>query len=66
VKAWKSSCVGATSTTIREDELFVLCRSADRREKEKAMHERFVARMEKRIGKSSSKLREMQMQKRSH
>ena len=28
----------------RDDELFVLCRSADRREKEKAMHERFVVR----------------------
>jgi len=34
-----------------EDELFVLCRSADRREKEKAMHERFVARMEKELEK---------------
>jgi len=35
----------------REGELFVLCRSADRREKEKAMHERFVARMEKELEK---------------
>jgi transposase len=34
-----------------EDELFVLCRSADRREKEKAMHERFVTRMEKQLEK---------------
>ncbi|MCL2711218.1 MAG: hypothetical protein FWE95_10090 [Planctomycetaceae bacterium] len=31
----------------RDGELFVLCRSDDRREKEKAMHERFVERMEK-------------------
>ena len=32
-------------------EMFVLCRSADRREKEKAMHERFVVRMEKELEK---------------
>ena len=31
----------------RGEETFVLCRSADRREKEKAMHERFVSRIEK-------------------
>jgi len=31
--------------------MFVLCRSADRREKEKAMHERFVTRMEKELEK---------------
>ena len=30
----------------RDGDLYVLCRSADRREKEKAMHERFVKRME--------------------
>jgi transposase len=35
----------------RDGELFVLCRSADRREKEKAMHERFVVRMEKELEK---------------
>ena len=35
----------------REGELFVLCRSADRREKEKAMHERFIVRMEKELEK---------------
>jgi len=29
------------------EETFVLCRSADRREKERAMHERFVSRIEK-------------------
>jgi len=34
-----------------EGELFVLCRSVDRREKEKAMHERFVTRMEKELEK---------------
>jgi len=35
----------------REGELYVLCRSADRREKEKAMHERFIVRMEKELEK---------------
>ena len=35
----------------RDGEMFVLCRSADRREKEKAMHERFVVRMEKELEK---------------
>ena len=35
----------------REGELYVLCRSADRREKEKAMHERFIIRMEKELEK---------------
>ena len=35
----------------REGELYVLCRSADRREKEKAMHERFIVRMEKDLEK---------------
>ena len=34
-----------------EGELFVLCRSADRRKKEKAIHERFVIRMEKQLEK---------------
>jgi len=33
------------------DELFILCRSADRREKEKAMHERFAARIEAELKK---------------
>jgi len=33
------------------DETFVLARSADRREKEKAMHDRFVDRMEKQLQK---------------
>jgi len=35
----------------REGDMFVLCRSKDRREKEKAMHERFIARMEKELEK---------------
>jgi transposase len=35
----------------RDGDLYVLCRSADRREKEKAMHERFVGRMEKELEK---------------
>jgi len=35
----------------RDGELYVLCRSADRREKEKAMHERFIVRMEKELEK---------------
>ena len=36
------------------DETFVLARSADRREKEKAMHERFVARLEEGLQKLQS------------
>ena len=35
----------------RDGDMYVLCRSADRREKEKAMHERFIARMEKELEK---------------
>ena len=35
----------------RDGDLYVLCRSADRREKEKAMHERFIVRMEKEFEK---------------
>jgi transposase len=35
----------------REGDMFVLCRSKDRREKEKAMHERFVVKMEKELEK---------------
>jgi len=35
----------------RDGDMYVLCRSADRREKEKAMHERFVVRMEKELEK---------------
>lgn len=33
------------------DEMFILCRSADRREKEKAMHERFALRIEEGLKK---------------
>lgn len=35
-------------------EVFILCRSSDRREKEKAMHERFEARIEKGLEKIAS------------
>ena len=35
----------------RDGDLYVLCRSADRREKEQAMHERFIVRMEKELEK---------------
>ena len=35
----------------RDGDTYVLCRSADRREKEKAMHDRFVVRMEKALEK---------------
>jgi len=35
----------------REGDMYVLCRSADRREKEKAMQERFIVRMEKELEK---------------
>jgi len=37
-------------------ETFVLCRSGDRREKEKAMHERFAARIEKALEKLAGRL----------
>ena len=36
------------------DETFILARSADRREKEKAMHERFVERLEEALRKMQS------------
>jgi hypothetical protein len=36
------------------DETFILARSADRREKEKAMHERFVQRLEEALRKTQS------------
>src|SRR4030043_1370968 len=36
------------------DETFVLARSADRREKEKAMHERFIERLEEALRKMQS------------
>jgi transposase len=38
------------------DETFVLCRSADRREKEKAIHERFAERIEKALTKLTDDL----------
>ncbi|MEK6849115.1 MAG: IS1634 family transposase [Nanoarchaeota archaeon] len=44
-------CAGAN-----EEETFVLCRSGDRREKEKAMHERFTERIEKALVKLEGRL----------
>jgi len=37
-------------------ETFLLCRSADRREKERAMHERFARRIEERLGSLSRRI----------
>lgn len=45
------SCPGPEGT-----ETFVLCRSQDRREKEKAMHERFAARIQKALEKLAGRL----------
>ena len=48
-KEWRSIREGLEVKLVASpegDELFILCRSADRREKEKAMHERFAARIE--------------------
>jgi len=44
-------CPGAAG-----DETFLLCRSAERREKEQAMHERFVARIEAALGRLGRRL----------
>jgi transposase len=46
---WNEVQAGVEVKLVRTpggEEVFVLCRSADRREKEKAMHERFCARIE--------------------
>jgi transposase len=46
---WRSVCEGVEVKLCPSpdgEEMFILCRSADRREKEKAMHERFVRRLE--------------------
>jgi transposase len=65
-KDWKTVREGIEAKLCRGpdgEETFVLCRSADRRLKEKAMHERFSARIEKgleslsrRLGRSRRKL----------
>ena len=39
---------------LEADETFILARSADRREKEKAMHQRFIERLEEALGKMRS------------
>jgi transposase len=62
VRKWRRQVVESSNwKTIREgvevrlcpgpegEEVFLLCRSAERREKEKAMHERFCARIEERL-----------------
>ena len=38
------------------EETFILCRSADRREKERAMHDRFVQRIEEQLGRLTRRL----------
>ena len=40
-----------------EEETFILCRSRDRREKEKAMHERFAQRIEERLTRMAERCR---------
>jgi len=45
----------------RAGELYVLCRSADRREKEKAMHERFMTRMEKELEKVQQRFQKLSL-----
>jgi len=48
-KDWRSIRDGLEVKLVASpegDEMFILCRSADRRQKEKAMHERFAARIE--------------------
>ena len=53
-KDWQEVQGGVEVKRVRApegDETFILARSADRREKEKAMHDRFVERMEKQLQK---------------
>jgi transposase len=47
----------------RDGDMYVLCRSADRREKEKAMHERFIVRMEKELEKIRTSCEKRQCKK---
>ena len=62
-KDWRSIRDGLEVKLVASpegDEMFILCRSADRRQKEKAMHERFAARIEaelKKIAASCEKRR---------
>jgi len=53
-KGWRSIRDGLEVKLVASpagDETFILCRSADRREKEKAMHERFARRIEEGLRK---------------
>ena len=53
-KDWRSIRDGLEVKLVASpegDEMFILCRSADRRQKEKAMHERFAARIEAELKK---------------
>ena len=43
------------------DETFVLCRSRDRREKEKAMHDRFERRIEEGLGRIEATCRKQRL-----
>src|SRR6266849_6353149 len=56
---WKSVRDGVEAklcTGPEGAETFVLCRSVERREKEKAMHERFAQRIEKALGKLGARI----------
>jgi len=67
VKRWRQQIVDESGwQTVREGveaklardgtETFVLCRSAERRQKEKAMHERFALRIEEGLGRLARRL----------
>jgi transposase len=56
-KDWKTVQGGVQVKLVKEagaEETFILARSADRREKEKSMHERFIERLEKGLQKLQS------------
>lgn len=67
VKRWRQQIVDESGwQTVREGveaklardgaETFVLCRSAERRQKEKAMHERFAARVQEGLGRLARRI----------
>jgi transposase len=54
---WQSVRDGVEAKLVRDGaETFVLCRSAERRQKEKAMHERFARRIEEGLGRLARRL----------
>jgi transposase len=74
LKQFEQALLAADWHTVREglevklcpspdgDETFVLCRSRDRREKEKAMHERFEKRIEEGLQRIEASCRKQRMQ----